>query len=143
MFVVQMKTLIPFLVCFFTLKSFAVKAQTSFLLVVQVKGFKSSKGTVKLQMVDENNKEIFTRIDSLTQKSYALNINVYKTGKYAINVIHDKNNNNKLDTNGIGIPKEGWGCSNDARGFMSAPKFKDKLFSVTANKTITINLVHY
>jgi uncharacterized protein (DUF2141 family) len=138
-----MTKLIPILLTFLTLQFFTVKAQQKFLLIVTVKGFKSTKGTVKLQMVDENNKEIFTKIDNLTDKTYTLSVDVFKAGKYAINVIHDKNNNNKLDTNVIGIPKEGWGCSNNARGVMGAPKFKDKLFSVTQNTTQTINLVHY
>jgi uncharacterized protein (DUF2141 family) len=138
-----MTKFIPILLTFLTLQFFTVKAQQKFLLIVTVKGFKSTKGTVKLQMVDENNKEIFTKIDNLTDKTYTLSVDVFKAGKYAINVIHDKNNNNKLDTNVIGIPKEGWGCSNNARGVMGAPKFKDKLFSVTQNTTQTINLVHY
>jgi uncharacterized protein (DUF2141 family) len=119
------------------------KTQVPVLLTVNVVGFKSTTGTVKLQMVDENNKEIFSKIDPLTTTAYSLPVHVFKKGKYAINVIHDKNNNNKLDTNFFGIPKEGWGCSNDARGVMGAPKFKDKLFSVNENKTITIHLVHY
>jgi uncharacterized protein (DUF2141 family) len=123
--------------------SFVAKAQDAILLTVEVKGFKSTEGTVKLQMVDENGKEVFTKIAPLSSKTYTLGINVFKKGKYAINVIHDKNNNNKLDTNFLGIPKEGWGCSNDARGVMSAPKFKDKLFAVQTNKNIIINLVHY
>ncbi len=134
---------ITILLSFLVLQSFTVKAQQKLLLIVTVKGFKSTKGTVKLQMVDENNKEIFTKIDNLTEKTYTLSIDVFKAGKYAINVIHDKNNNSKLDTNVIGIPKEGWGCSNNARGVMGAPKFKDKLFSVNQNTTQTINLVHY
>jgi uncharacterized protein (DUF2141 family) len=143
MFVSYMTKSISILLVFLTLQSFAAKAQDKFLLVVTVKGFKSTKGTVKLQMVDENNKEIFTKIDRLTEKSYTLTIDVFKVGKYAINVIHDKNNNNKLDTNVIGIPKEGWGCSNNARGVMGAPKFKDKLFTVNQKITQIINLVHY
>ena len=35
-------------------------------------------------------------------------------GKYALAVIHDENMNGKLDTNPIGIPKEGYGFSNNA-----------------------------
>jgi uncharacterized protein (DUF2141 family) len=131
------------LIMLFLLNAFATKAQDAFLLKVEVKGFKSTAGTAKLQMVDKDNKEIYTKVTTLTKKSYTFEINVFVKGQYAINIIHDKNNNNKLDTNIFGIPKEGWGCSNDARGVMSAPKFKDKLFTVNQSKTITINLVHY
>lgn len=143
MFVLQMKHIPYFLSCFFILQSFATKAQEAVVLTVTIKGFKSTKGTVKIQMVDENNKDVFIKVDKLDAKTYKIQINVFVKGKYALNVFHDKNNNNKLDTNGLGIPKEGWGCSNDARGFMGAPKFKDKLVEIKQDKTITINLVHY
>jgi uncharacterized protein (DUF2141 family) len=44
-------------------------------------------------------------------------------GTYALAVIHDENSNGKLDTNWLGIPKEGYGFSNDARGVLGAPSF--------------------
>lgn len=51
-----------------------------------------------------------------------------KPGKYAITVIHDENHNGKLDTNFLGIPKEGYGFSNGAEATMSAPSFSDAVF---------------
>jgi len=36
-------------------------------------------------------------------------------GTYALVVIHDENMNGKLDTNWVGIPKEGYGFSNDVK----------------------------
>ncbi len=44
-------------------------------------------------------------------------------GRYALAVIHDENVNGKLDTNWLGIPKEGYGFSNGARASMGAPSF--------------------
>lgn len=38
-------------------------------------------------------------------------------GTYAIGVIHDENMNGKLDANWLGVPTEGYGFSNDAKGF--------------------------
>jgi uncharacterized protein (DUF2141 family) len=35
----------------------------------------------------------------------------------------DENSNGKLDTNFIGMPREGAGASNDAKGHMGPPKF--------------------
>jgi uncharacterized protein (DUF2141 family) len=138
-----MKTKYLLLLCLFAAKAFTAKAQSTMELTVTVKGFKSTQGQVLFQMVDENEKEIFTHVGQLTGKTFTLKIDVFKKGKYAINVSHDKNSNKKLDTNVLGIPKEDWGCSNDARGKLGAPKFKDKLFEVNQNKSITMNLVHY
>jgi len=63
-----------------------------------------------------------------------------KTGNYAVSVYHDVNSNGKLETSIIGIPKEPIGVSNNAKGFMGPPTFKDCSFSLIAAKTIEINL---
>jgi len=39
-----------------------------------------------------------------------------RVGKYAVSVFHDENSNGKLDTNFLGIPREGVGASNNAKG---------------------------
>lgn len=49
-------------------------------------------------------------------------------GTYAVSVVHDENSNGKMDTNFIGIPREGVGASNDAKGHMGPPKFSAASF---------------
>jgi uncharacterized protein (DUF2141 family) len=49
-------------------------------------------------------------------------------GNYAMAVIHDENMNGKLDTNWLGIPKEGFGFSNQAKALLSAPSFSAASF---------------
>ena len=61
-------------------------------------------------------------------------------GSYAISTYHDENDNDKLDKNIVGIPKEAYGFSNDATGFMGPPKWEDAKFDLKEDKTITINL---
>ncbi len=51
-------------------------------------------------------------------------------GEYAIAVYHDKNTNGKIDTNFLGIPKEDYGFSNNARGRFGPASWKDSKFSV-------------
>ncbi len=63
-------------------------------------------------------------------------------GTYAVSVFHDENSNGKLDTNFLGIPREGVGASNDARGHMGPPKFdaaKVQFAGGRLNLKITIN----
>jgi len=48
-------------------------------------------------------------------------------GSYAIVAMHDENRNGELDTNFVGIPKEGYGASNGARGRFG-PKYEDARF---------------
>jgi uncharacterized protein (DUF2141 family) len=50
-------------------------------------------------------------------------------GTYAVSVVHDENSNGKLDRNFIGMPREGVGASNDAKGHMGPPKFSAASFA--------------
>jgi uncharacterized protein (DUF2141 family) len=45
-------------------------------------------------------------------------------GTYVVMVYHDENDNNKLDSNFLGIPKEQYGYSNNARGSFGPPSFE-------------------
>ena len=49
---------------------------------------------------------------------------------YAVSIMHDENNNGKLDTNFIGIPKEGVGVSNNPKIGFGGPKFEDSVFTL-------------
>lgn len=63
-------------------------------------------------------------------------------GTYALAVIHDENMDGKLATNWLGVPKEGYGFSNDAEATMSAPSFEAASFPYDGqnlNLTITLN----
>ena len=50
-------------------------------------------------------------------------------GEYAITVSHDKNANNKMDSNFLGIPNEPWGVSNNARPGFRAPRWSEAVFA--------------
>lgn len=64
-------------------------------------------------------------------------------GTYAIAVIHDENTNGKLDTNWAGIPREGYGFSNEEKGVAGVPSFSAASFSYDGqNLELTIGL-HY
>ena len=49
-------------------------------------------------------------------------------GTYAVSVFHDENSNGKLDTNFMGIPREGVGSSNNVKGHFGPPKFDAAAF---------------
>ena len=49
-------------------------------------------------------------------------------GEYAVRLFHDENGNEKLDTNWMGIPKEPYGFSNDARGKFGSPSYEAAKF---------------
>jgi len=61
-------------------------------------------------------------------------------GMYAIACYHDENNNGKIDTNFFGVPKEGTGASNNAKGFMGPPSFSNAKFLLSTNATEEISM---
>ena len=61
-------------------------------------------------------------------------------GTYAIGIFHDANLNNRLDNFFFGIPKEQYGFSNNARGFMGPPSFEDAAFTVEGVTELRITL---
>jgi len=64
------------------------------------------------------------------------------SGRYAIALFHDTNGDAILNTNLLGIPKEGYGVSNNIKNKFSAPKFQQALFlhgDGTTILTISIN----
>lgn len=53
-------------------------------------------------------------------------------GDYAIAVYHDKNTNGELDSNILGIPKEAYGFSNNARGRFGPASWEDAHFTISS-----------
>lgn len=65
------------------------------------------------------------------------------SGTYAVSVFHDENSNGKLDTNFLGIPREGVGASNNAKGHLGPPKFSAAAFRHSGNRTALKITVKY
>lgn len=100
-------------------------------LVLAVKGVANGKGLVMIAVY--GNAETFRKdgreIAAIRLKSrkggVKVTLNDLPKGTYAVAVYHDENGDQKLETNMLGIPSEGYGFSNDARGVMGPPSFDD------------------
>jgi uncharacterized protein (DUF2141 family) len=55
-------------------------------------------------------------------------------GTYAIKLFHDINDNQKLDSNWLGIPREPYGFSNNPRSRFGPPDFAAARFQVASGK---------
>jgi len=55
-------------------------------------------------------------------------------GDYAVSVIHDENDNEALDVGWFGIPKEGFGFSNNPKIRRGPPSFEEASFTVSAGE---------
>lgn len=64
-------------------------------------------------------------------------------GAYALTVRHDENRNGKLDTNFLGMPKEGVGTSNNPHKLMGPPSFDDARFVLDREETELVIRLRY
>jgi uncharacterized protein (DUF2141 family) len=121
-------------------------------LIVEVNGFRNGDGQLMLRLYDPKGEPGFPTdgAQALRQVSQRISdgraiveLGDLPFGSYAIGCIHDENGNNKLDTRLFGIPKEGVGASNDARGHRGPPKWKDARFDFkTDGATIKIHMMY-
>jgi len=63
-------------------------------------------------------------------------------GTYAVIIFHDENGNGKLDKNLVGIPKEGYGASNNPAKKMRPPAFDEAKFSLTSDQSVEVKLIY-
>ena len=63
-------------------------------------------------------------------------------GQYALSVFHDENLNEMLDKNLMGIPKEGYGASNNPGRKMRAPTFEEARLSHQTDQSLEIKLIY-
>ncbi len=69
-----------------------------------------------------------------------LNFSDIRRGTYAIALFHDTNGDGKLNTNFMGIPKEGYGVSNNTYNTFSAPGYKESSFTHNDHTELTIQM---
>lgn len=65
------------------------------------------------------------------------------SGEYAISVLHDRNNDMKLNKNAIGIPVEGVGFSNNEIGRFGPPDFERVAFMFPQKSEQVIKLKYW
>src|SRR5450432_1651155 len=132
------------------LMSFLLTYQPNRELTVTIFNFRNNQGQVSVALY--NREDAFPKYPEKALKivlapiSDKKSIVIFKSlppGVYAISVFHDENKNGKMDSNFFGIPKEGVGASNDAKGHLGPPHYKDAKFNFTGNaQSVIINLVY-
>ncbi len=107
-------------------------------VTVQVSALRSDRGVVLIAICDAES--FLTRFCPYFTRARAaagtliVDVEGVEDGSYAVQVIHDENDNRQFDRNFLGIPGEGYGFSNDAIGlFYSPPDFADAAIEVAGD----------
>lgn len=107
-------------------------------LVIEITDLKNNDGKVMIELLDKNQNSVAYSKGIIVDNHSTVEFKDLNAGTYAVQYYHDENNNEKMDTGNFGIPLEGYGFSNDARGFMGPPDFEDELFSLEKNTTMVL-----
>ena len=100
-------------------------------LALALEGIRSDSGRVMIAVFDRAD-AFRARTDAIAtvrirarRGRLMLSLGGLPPARYAVSVFHDENGDGALDTNLLGIPTEGYGFSNRARGTMGPPSFAE------------------
>jgi uncharacterized protein (DUF2141 family) len=122
-------------------------------LIVKVAGLRNARGKIDALLFrsadgfpDKDSRATASEAVPIDPKTLTAEVtfpNVPR-GPAAVTVLHDENMNEKLDTNILGIPREGYGASNNPKKRYRAPTFAEAQFVVSqATQTIHINVIYW
>lgn len=132
---------------------FVAFCEISYSAVIKLKfeNIRNDKGSILILLFstadgfpDQYSKAIRQYRIPVLQARAGIVIDSLATGNYAISIVHDENNNIKLDKNLIGIPSEGIGFSNNPTVLFSSPNYEKCKFEVNKNQTdVEIKLKYF
>ena len=111
-------------------------------LEMEINNLQSNNGPLYIRILDENENPVIVGTSPVINYSARISFDSISPGKYAIQFFHDENENQKMDFNLIGIPKEKFGSSNDVKPVLGPPKFEKMLFEIYDNKKIVMKPVN-
>jgi uncharacterized protein (DUF2141 family) len=114
-------------------------------LVVNIIDIKNTNGDILIGLYDSTSnfpRKVSTgKVVKVMDKEMQVTFSDLKPGNYAVSVLHDENQNKDLDLNIIGMPKEGYGFSNNVKGVIGPPSFRKARFYVPiGDSAITIEM---
>lgn len=132
------------------LSSFNDQKKETYNLTIEVKELRNSKGTVVFALYnrddafpDEHYKKYLKKLTGkIVNGSSSITFENLPEGKYAVNILHDENNDGKIKK-GIIMPKEGIGFSNyKSIGFSNRPVFSKASFNLHGDKKVKISIIY-
>ena len=125
-----------------TTKFYITELRGDISLEMEINNLESNKGPIYIRILDENENPVIVGTSPVINYSSEITFDSIFPGKYAIQFFHDENENQKMDFNLIGIPKEKFGSSNDVKPILGPPKFEKMLFEIYKDKKIVMKPVN-
>ncbi len=143
-----MRLLGLYLFLFLFLLTAYANAQNS-ILEISVEGVRNNKGRILCAIYDneadyKKGKNFIRGGEAKAQKgTVSFAVKDLPNGDYAISILHDENGNEEMDLNLLGIPKEGFGYSNNPVIRFGAPAYKDIKFTKMGQTELRITMKYF
>lgn len=130
---------------------YSIRSKETCTLTIESTHLRSSRGVVQFALYnkdgtipDEHFRNYYKILKTKIKDGTAvIEFKDLPKGIYAINVLHDENENGKIDR-GFLFPKEGIGFSNyTSIGPSQRPKFSKACFDLQEDKKITIKMIYF
>ena len=112
-------------------------AATQESLVIRLSNLRGNKGHILISLFrngegypDKPEKAFRKERLPISDKQALARFSSLPPGHYAIAVLHDENDDLKMNTNFFGLPKEGYGFSNNVMGTFGPPSFQKAKFII-------------
>lgn len=119
-------------------------------LFVNVENVRSSDGLVAVTLYPDDRSRFLARRGSLyvgrvpaRAGTTRVCIHLPGTGIWAIGVYHDEDGDRRFTRSGLGLPREGYGFSNNAPAMVGLPSFRRVRLSVPRNNMTTAIRLRY
>jgi len=123
----------------------------SYSLTLKVEKLRNSKGVVQFSLYnkdgtipDKKYTKYFRQLIAIIRNGTSVvTFTKLPVGRYAVNILHDENQNKKIDK-GFMLPVEGLGFSNyQSIGLGNRPKFSKASFELKTNATKAIKVIYF
>jgi len=109
-------------------------------LYVIVENIRTAQGLIAVTLYTDDSRRFLARRSSLyvgrvpaRAPRTRICIHLPSTGVYALGVYHDENGNRSYDRSGLGLPREGFGFSNNPATIVGIPSFRSVRIAVPRN----------
>jgi uncharacterized protein (DUF2141 family) len=106
------------------------------ILTIEIHDLRNTRGQVLLELMDDQENTIRGVSQKIVNEKCIIEIDSLSPGKYAFRYFHDENRDEEINVNWIGIPKEGFGFSNNAKGTFGPPSFEKMIFEIKDDTTL-------
>ncbi len=119
-------------------------------LTINVNSLRNSDGVVLFLLYNEDGaipdkdqtKYYIKKSGNIAAKTATITFNNLPEGKYAVNIIHDENDNGVIDM-GYFLPKEGIGFSNFKKlNMMNRPSFSKASFDLDTDTSLDVKTIY-